>query len=106
MHLPRQSTMTEYIDISILVTSDMLVYPGDPSPALPVTKTGSSDDQWNTGRYEGGLHVGTHIDAPCHRVQGGKKMHEIDLSSFVGLCLVVDCTSLSDSVNEIGRAHV
>jgi hypothetical protein len=53
--------MTEYIDISIPVTSDMLVYPGDASPALPAAKIGVDDDQWNTGRYEGGLHVGTHI---------------------------------------------
>src|ERR1039457_6845197 len=73
-YCPMQTTVTEYLDISIPVSSDILVYPGDSGPTISAIQSGVDGHLWNTGVYEGGLHIGTHLDAPWHRVPGGKRL--------------------------------
>jgi arylformamidase len=80
-----------YIDISIPLGDGSLTYPGDPSPAIRFM----AEDGWTVGRYQGGLHAGTHLDAPWHLIPGGKRLHEMDLSCFVGPCLVADFRHLT-----------
>ena len=36
------------------------------------------------------LHAGSHIDAPEHFVKGGKQVHELPLSTFVGDAVVAN----------------
>ena len=36
------------------------------------------------------LHAGSHIDAPEHFVKGGKQVHELPLSTFVGDAMVAN----------------
>jgi arylformamidase len=36
------------------------------------------------------LHAGSHIDAPEHFVKGGKQVHELPLSTFIGDAVVAD----------------
>jgi arylformamidase len=83
-----------YIDISIPVGEGRLVYPGDPRPAFHFTR----EDGWTVGRYEGGLHAGTHVDAPWHCIPEGKRLHEVELGAFVGPCVVADLRHLSRAV--------
>jgi len=40
--------------------------------------------------YNGGWHVGTHIDGPTHHVHGGTDFDEVPLDSFFGTGVVVD----------------
>ncbi|MFH1651982.1 MAG: cyclase family protein [Chloroflexota bacterium] len=40
--------------------------------------------------YNGGWHVGTHIDGPTHHVHGGTDFDEVPLDSFYGTGVVVD----------------
>lgn len=88
--------MTEYKDISVPIDDGTLVYPADPKPHLTVSDNDVGG--WNVGRYEGGLHVGTHIDAPWHRIQKAKRVHEIPLDTFVGKCYVADLTDRDHNI--------
>ena len=36
------------------------------------------------------LHAGTHVDAPSHMVKGGKDIHDLKLTTFVGPAMVAD----------------
>jgi arylformamidase len=36
------------------------------------------------------LHAGTHVDAPSHMVKGGKDIHDLKLTSFVGPAMIAD----------------
>jgi len=85
---------SHYIDISIPLSPEMLVFPGDPQPELHFSQSG----EWTVGEYRGGLHAGTHLDAPRHIFPGGKQLHEMALDTFVGPCLVVDLQHPEGSV--------
>lgn len=71
----------KFIDLTQPVTENMQVYPGDPQSTLKqiafIEADGSNDFQVQTG-----MHVGTHIDAPFHMIQNGKKLHEYPVDHF------------------------
>jgi len=84
------------------IHEDMIVYPENPKPKI---------EKYATVKYEGsneskitmGSHTGTHIDAPFHIKEEGKKLAEIPLESFYGKCKVID---LTDAGNEIHKEHL
>jgi kynurenine formamidase len=41
-------------------------------------------------------HVGTHIDAPCHRVDGAQSISDLPLSTFTGQALVIPVEAGAD----------
>jgi arylformamidase len=83
-----------YIDIGIPLDERILVYPGDPQPRIEFSRS----DGWTVGEYHGGLHAGTHLDAPWHAIPSGKRLHELDLGTFVGPCFVADLQRLDRRV--------
>ncbi len=83
-----------YFDISIPLDEKTLVFPGDPDPQIHFSR----QDEWTVGEYRGGLHAGTHLDAPRHCIPGGKRLHEIELGCFLGRCFVADLQHLERSV--------
>ena len=40
-----------------------------------------------------GVHTGTHVDAPFHFIEGGKRIHEMDLSSLIGKAYVFETSA-------------
>jgi len=85
--------MPQYLDISIPTDSLTTVFPGDPSPEI--SWPGWSHEKGNpanVGFFHGGLHHGTHVDAPWHFIPGGKRLHEMPLDHWVGKCQVLDLT--------------
>jgi arylformamidase len=86
--------MARYIDISIPTDARTTVFPGDPSPEI--SWPGWSHEKGNpanVGFFHGGLHHGTHVDAPWHFIRGGKRLHEMPLDHWVGECQVLDLTA-------------
>ena len=65
------------------------VYPGDPKPEKQTLYSTEAGDLYNLSSFAMCAHNGTHIDAPFHFVQNGKTVEQMDLSHFVGDCLVV-----------------
>lgn len=79
----------KYIDLSHEFVDAMPVFPGDPETTLKqitsIPKEGYTDHQLTTA-----MHVGTHMDAPLHMVEGGKYMSEISVDRFAGPGCVLD----------------
>jgi arylformamidase len=77
-------------DVSVPITNTMPVWPTDP-PVKLTPKSHPSQDGTHTIRLTAidmGSHTGTHIDAPWHFIEHGKKLNEIPLSRLVGPVLV------------------
>lgn len=75
------------IDISQEILS-CNVYPGDPKPELQNLQRIEDGEFYNLSAFSMCTHNGTHIDAPFHFLQQGKKVHQMDLETFVGTCYV------------------
>ena len=66
------------------------VYPNDPTPKKRLLHTMEQGDAYNLTVLEMCAHNGTHIDAPCHFIKGGKAVDEIDAEVFVGPAYVAE----------------
>jgi kynurenine formamidase len=77
------------VDHSHPIQGDMPMFPGTPQPIFReefnVAEHGFAE-MW-MGTY---THVGTHIDAPAHMVDGGPTLDQLPIESFVGPALVLD----------------
>ncbi|MDR1721587.1 MAG: cyclase family protein [Methanobrevibacter sp.] len=70
-----------FIELTYTLKDNIQVFPDDPNFEL---KNISDNDEYNLFKLSGGLHTGTHIDAPYHYIENGKKVFEIDLNSLIG----------------------
>ncbi|MEM3671295.1 MAG: cyclase family protein [Thermoprotei archaeon] len=77
------------IDLSLLLEDGMPFYPGDPEPSVEQFKTVERDGH-ALKKMTLGTHTGTHVDAPCHFIAGGKSVSDLDPLSFSGKAYVVD----------------
>jgi len=79
-------------DVTVPITNSIPVWPGDPQVRLS-PKAHLSRDKSHTVRLtaiEMGSHTGTHVDAPYHFVEGGKRLHEIPLEQLTGKATVFE----------------
>jgi kynurenine formamidase len=78
-----------YIDLTQTFTSNMSVYPGDAASEL--TQVAFLDkDSVNDHRLVSGMHVGTHLDAPWHMIENGKKISDFAPDKFFGQGVLID----------------
>ena len=80
------------IDISIGISSDMPIYPGDPKPQIETISSIETDGA-KVSQISFGSHTGTHIDAPSHIFEDGNTVDRIQLDSLVGKALVLDLSN-------------
>lgn len=86
-------------DISVPISCDLPVFPGDPTPRIePVTALNRGDTA-NVARLSLSTHCGTHIDAPRHYSDSGLSVEHLSLDLMVGKALLVEL----NGVNEINR---
>ena len=77
-------------DVSIPMKPGMTVWPGDPPFELaPLTRI-AEGASCNTSLVTFPTHAGTHVDAPWHFVESGKRLDEIDTAIFFGEALLID----------------
>ena len=79
----REATLLTVIDISQEVFSCQ-VYPGDPTPEKSTLSGIADGGVCNLTSLSMCAHNGTHVDAPYHFVEDGKRIDELDVSVFVG----------------------
>ena len=82
-----------YIDITLPISVDLPVWPGDPAVSLVATKSMLKGDPCNLTQIQIGVHTGTHIDAPLHFLKNGSTVNSIPLDVLMGPCLVVEVSS-------------
>lgn len=71
-------------DVTLPLTPDLPVYPGD--PVVSLERVGEAGVQ----RLCLGTHAGTHVDAPAHVVAGGADVAALPLEILMGKARVVD----------------
>lgn len=77
-------------DITVTVTPELPVWPGDPSVVLePISKIEEGGSS-NVSRLETSVHAGTHVDAPHHFVTGTGTIESLPLDVLVGEAQVVE----------------
>jgi hypothetical protein len=83
----------DLIDISVTwCPGETLIYPGDPAPEYGMIWELDKGGIANVGYLRTGNHYATHVDAPWHFTNSGKKMHEVSLDHWIGPAAVLDCT--------------
>lgn len=70
------------------------VYPGDPAPERVMLKSMDEGETYNLTAFSMCAHNGTHIDAPCHFIKGGKAVDAIGLDAFIGMAYVAECRGI------------
>jgi arylformamidase len=85
------------IDISRPLINGVPTWPGDTKFNYEVSWSKEESGSVNVGKITLSIHTGTHIDAPFHFDNQGKKVKDLDLDLYIGKALVVD-VSQYDSV--------
>src|SRR5215831_15372144 len=83
-------------DVTVPITNSIPVWPGDPAVHLSAKSHISRDKTHNVRltAIEMGSHTGTHIDAPFHMIDNGKRLHEFPLDTFTGKATVFEISGL------------
>jgi arylformamidase len=79
--------MTLY-DITLTISNDLPVWPGDTPVCLVRNKDMQQGDVVTLSQLTSTVHVGSHLDAPMHFVRDGSGVDQIDLNKLIGPCYV------------------
>jgi kynurenine formamidase len=79
----------EIVDLTHHLETGMPTYPGDPAPSFEDTARVERDG-FAASEYHLFNHVGTHLDAPSHQIQGGDTLDDIELGRLVTDALTLD----------------
>ncbi|MDY0396143.1 arylformamidase [Virgibacillus halophilus] len=82
----------EWMDISLPLTNHVRTWPGDEPFVFQLSATKEETGSANIGCLKTSVHTGTHIDAPFHFEEQGRKVHELDVNVYVGKARVIDAT--------------
>ena len=75
---------SEWYDISVSISGDLQVYPGDIRPELKPFASIDHGDLANMLELRLGSHTGTHVDVPRHFLRDGKNLDQVSLDQFWG----------------------
>lgn len=78
------------IDISRKLGGNVPTWPGDTPFSFSLAWTKAESGSVNVGKLEMSIHTGTHVDAPFHFDNEGKRIYDLDLHLYIGKALVVD----------------
>ena len=77
-------------DISVPLSAELPVYPGDPRIEIRDALTLANGDGANVSSLNFGAHTGTHVDAPAHFIEGTKKVESLALDVLIGEAEVIE----------------
>ena len=81
-------------DVTVPISKDMPVYPGDPAVKIERKATiDKKEAKYNLSRYSFSSHVGTHVDAPFHFIADGQTVDQLPLEILIGRTRVVEVTA-------------
>lgn len=71
-------------DVTLTISPELVVWPEDPPVQLYRTSQISSGDISNVSHINMSAHTGTHIDAPCHFIEGGETVEDVPIDLLIG----------------------
>ncbi|WP_246943998.1 arylformamidase [Bacillus pinisoli] len=81
-----------WIDISQPLSPSTAVWPGDTRFQFSLSWTKEQSGSVNVGKIEMSTHTGTHIDAPYHFDDQGKRVLDLDVNRYIGKAFIMDIT--------------
>ncbi len=90
-----------WIDLTIDVHDDMLIFPGDPTYHWEQCLYIKQGDVCNLSRMELGVHTGTHLDAPRHMIADSAVISDYDINQLCGDAYVVEFNTDGDITAEM-----
>ncbi len=93
-----------FLDISLNLNRNMIVYPGDAGYEEYPYLTHESDGLYIT-RILMETHTGTHFDAPFHMIKTGERADRVPLEHFIGPCTVVEVDSPEIRPDDVPPVH-
>ncbi len=81
-----------WIDISQPLQNTIAEWPGDTPFTYEVAFSKAETGSVNIGKLTTSTHMGTHIDAPFHFDNAGKKVLDLDVDLYIGRARVIDLT--------------
>lgn len=96
--------MNKVVDLSLPLTNQTPVYPGDPEPNISVATT-IANEGYNLHYVQIGSQTGSHVDAPYHFCNSGERINESNLSLFIGTGVVISVVGKGEQ-DEIIMADV
>ena len=87
-------------DISMEISEDMPVYKNrlEKRPKISLTRTIKKGA--NESKLDIFVHTGSHVDAPYHVLENGKKIDELSPDKFMGKAIVIDFTKEKDPITK------
>ena len=79
----------KYIDLSLVLTKDTPVFPGEPNIIFR-QHANIKENTYNEHQITINTHFGTHIDFPYHMIDNGKKSSDFKIDKFIGKGKVID----------------
>lgn len=95
--------MARLIDVSLPVSADLPVWPGDPAISVEPAKRIARGDAANVSLLSLGNHTGTHVDPPSHFIEGGRSIDQLDPLALLGPAWVIE---LADARGEVSAADL
>ncbi len=94
-------------DITLTISPNMPVWPGDPAVELTQVSFIDRGANANVSHLSFGVHTGTHVDAPHHFLNDGRTVESLALDVLTGPCYVLrlddGIASISADVLEAAR---
>jgi arylformamidase len=87
--------MKKLIDISRPLAAGTPTWPGDTPFQYEVSWPKSASGSVNVGKLTMSIHTATHVDAPFHFDDDGRRMTGLDLEVYIGPALLVDVSGKS-----------
>lgn len=87
-------------DVTVPLSASLPIYEGDPKVDIKTAFAIAKGDAANVSRMCFGVHSGTHVDAPNHFIEGGRRVHELDLDKLIGRCRVVEIDTSIDAIEQ------
>lgn len=97
--------MTSWIDITQPLTNDIAHWPEDEPFHYETTVTKEQSGSVNIGRITSSAHIGTHVDAPFHFLNDGKRILDLEIERYIGPCTVIDVSDFK-VINEVALRAV
>ena len=87
------------IDITVALQGGVPVYPGDTPLTLERVQARAEGAPANVSRLECSTHLGTHVDAPVHFLEGEGGIETVALDSLLGRTYVIDARAIDGDLD-------
>jgi len=87
-------------DITLPISPDMAVWPGDPSVEIQQLSSIDNGEEANVSQIRLSVHTGTHIDAPKHFLQEAGSIDTLPIEKLMGEALVLSIDDKVDVIDE------